>query len=238
MDSSEKAAAGHLIPSKSLPLVPNPVNQSLAPRGIVEFFRGVLRAYFQFFHHSTFQGQEHIPPEGPCLFASNHVSYYDPLLVAAGQTLPMRFMAWDALFNRGMFDRLIRYFGAFPVDTEGNDPGGYRVCLELLKRGQRILIFPEGGRSETASLVPFREGVARLAMKAQVPIVPVCILGGNAAWPRGDTAPRPWFPIHVRYLPLVQPRQTRTPQERHDEAKRLMNEVRSSIQRCLESGVS
>jgi len=213
----------------------DPVNQPLASPAYTEPVRNLLRCYFRIVHRTTFSGQENIPPSGPCLFASNHGSYYDPLLVAGGQFLPMRFMAWDALFNNGIFEKVIRFYGSFPVDPDGNDPAGYRVCLELLKKGQRILIFPEGGRSTKEGLDDFREGVARLAMKANVPIVPVCLTGLSAAWPRADMFPRPWFPIHVRYLSPVYPQQTKTPQERHDEAKRIMTEVKSSIQRCLDS---
>jgi 1-acyl-sn-glycerol-3-phosphate acyltransferase len=176
-----------------------------------------------------------LPPPGPCLFASNHQTYYDPLLVAAGQEEPLMFMAWDALFKGGRFEKLIRCFGAFPVDPEGRDPGGYRACLKFLRDGNRILIFPEGGRSADGGLMPFREGVARLAMKAGVPIVPVCIRGGERAWPRGDSAPRPWFAMSVTYLQHISPQSVRTPGERHAEAARLHKLLVERIEAVLQT---
>ncbi len=142
----------------------------------------------------------------------------------------MRFMAWDALFKGPpFFARLITAWGAFPVDPEGTDPGGFRTCLKLLKAGERVLIFPEGGRSYDGRLQPMREGVARLAMRAEVPIAPVRLTGGQMAWPRGDFAPRPFFPIHVRFCPAIHPRPARAPDERHAESARLMQALTAAL---------
>jgi 1-acyl-sn-glycerol-3-phosphate acyltransferase len=197
-----------------------------SPSRHLEKLRKVVRGYFTLFHDAKFTGLENIPPEGPALFAANHESYYDPPLVAAGQNYPMKFLAWDALFEGPKwFAEFIRDGGAYPIDPHGEDPGGFKTCLKLLKEGERVLIFPEGGRGRNGELMPLKEGVARLAMRSGAAILPVRISGAGEAWGRGDFAPRPWFPISVHYCPPIYPRPAKTLEERHAESKRLMSEL-------------
>lgn len=132
-------------------------------------------------------------------------------------------MTWDALFiGHPVFGKLISEWGAFPVDPDGADPGGFRACLAHLQQGERVVIFPEGGRSYTRELAPMREGAARLAMNADVPIVPVRIAGAQAAWPRGEGAPRPFFRIEVHYGEPIYPRHVGLGQARREESARIM----------------
>lgn len=180
-------------------------------------------------------GQENLLPPGPVLFASNHQSYYDPMLVAAHQALPMRYMAWDALFHPAWFGGFIYSGGAFPVDTDGKDPGGFRTAVDVLKEGHRVLIFPEGERSYDGRLVPLREGTARLAMHAKVAITPVCISGASQAWPRGDFSPKPFIPISIHFAPAIHPRPVKPGEERRRESARIMEELRLAIQPKLEA---
>lgn len=210
---------------------------NLAPAWSVEPLRKLMLGYFRFFHSSTFEGMENVPPKGPVILASNHTSYFDPFLIniSAGKPTLLKFMAWEALFKEGFVDRLMRAWGAFPVDPEGKDPGGYRDALEQLRKGERVVIFPEGGRSYDGKLLEFREGFARLAIQSKATIVPVCILGAEMAWPRGDLCPRLWFPIHVRYLPPIQARAARGPEEKRAEAKRLTDEIVAAIQGELDA---
>jgi len=200
-----------------------------------KFLRFLYLKYFRIFHFARFHGIENLPPPGACLFAPNHQSYYDPMLMAVGQPLPMYFLAWNALFTKGYADRFLRFMGAYPVDPEGADPGGYRDCLNALRSGKRVMIFPEGARSYDGKLQPFREGVARLAMKANVPVAPICITGGQFAWPRAETFPRPFTRLDVTYLPPIYPRPARTPAERHAEAARITDELARTIQDCLDA---
>lgn len=199
------------------------------PPAGVELLRKALRAYFRVFHFTRVTGRENIPRRGPLLFAANHLSYYDPVLICAAQDLPMRFMAWDELFRSKLFAKFISDWGAFPVSVEGDDRAGFRTCLELLRKGERVLIFPEGGRSFDGELMPLRAGVARLAMRASVPVVPVRLTGAHHAWPRGDTAPRPFFPIHVHFGSAVVPQPAGGAPERHAESARLLRELEAAL---------
>lgn len=191
--------------------------------------------YFRFFHSTTVEGIEKIPQQGPCIIASNHTSYFDPVLINMAQPTLLKIMAWEGLFNGKKFEQAMRDWGAFPVDAEGKDPGGYREALTHLKAGAHVLIFPEGSRSYDGKMMPFRDGFARLAIQARAPIVPACIVGAERAWPRGDLSPRLWFPIHLRFLEPISPRPAHGPQEKRDEAKRLSDEIRAAIQRELDA---
>lgn len=191
--------------------------------------RKLIRLYFHVFHFTRFKGRENIPSGGPLLLASNHLSYYDPVLVVAGQDELMRAMAWEALFRSEWFAKLIGDWGAFPVDPTGSDPGGFRACLKHLKEGERVLVFPEGARSWDGELQPMREGIARLAMRADAPIVPVRVTGAHIAWNRGELAPSPWFRIDVHYLPPIHPRPVKGVKERRAESARIMEALRIAL---------
>lgn len=202
---------------------------NFAPPSVVEPLRRLVRAYFRFFHATRYTGRRNLPPPGPALFAANHLSYYDPILVMAGQDEHMRGMAWGALFKNRLLGKMLTDWGAFPVDVRGRDPGGFRTSLRLLKTGERVLIFPEGGRSFDGELMPLREGIARLAMHSGAPICPVRITGAERAWNRSDLAPRAWFPIRVYYAPCIIPRAARTRNERQAEAARIMQELEAAL---------
>ncbi len=196
----------------------------------MELVRSTGRCYFRLFHFTTFTGQENIPPEGAVIFAPNHQSYYDPMLMQFGQNRMVKFMAWEALFRIPVFGQLITNWGAFPVDPQGRgETQSYRITLHLLEKGSSVVIFPEGGRSFGTELMPLREGVARLAIRAGVPIVPVRITGAHHAWPRGELGPRPFFPIHLRYQPPIEPRTGLDAQERKVEIERILDDLRRSI---------
>jgi 1-acyl-sn-glycerol-3-phosphate acyltransferase len=196
--------------------------------------RRLVHCYFRTFYFIRFRGQEHLTHEGPAIYAANHVSYYDPLLIALGESRPMQFMAWDALFGHPQFGRLLLDWGVIPVDVDGSDPGGFKTCLKRLQEGNRVGIFPEGQRSRTGELMPLKEGVARLAMKAGVPIVPVVIRGAYKAWPRGEFAPRPFFPIEVEFFPPLFPRAAAAGKERREEAGRITEELGAILNRGTE----
>lgn len=190
----------------------------------------MLRVYFRLFHFISITGRENLPAGGAALFAANHQSYYDPLLVAMAQDLPICFMAWDELFRiSGLFSRFITDWGAFPVDPEGNDTSGFRACLKLLRAGEQVLIFPEGGRSHDGRLMPMREGVARLAILGRAPIVPARIGGAEQAWPRGDLSPRPFFALRIHFAPPIHPRRVHGVAERHAESARIMRELEAAL---------
>ena len=137
------------------------------------------------------RGGDRFPPEGGALVCSNHQSFLDPVLVGALAHRRMNYLARQDLFDTPLFGTLIRWYDAIPVQRDGMGIGGIKETLRRLKRGEMVLLFPEGTRTEDGELIPLKSGFCMLAHRAQVPLVPVGIDGAYDAWPRHRKLPRP-----------------------------------------------
>lgn len=124
-------------------------------------------------------GRENVPAEGGCLLVLNHRSNLD--VVIAGMTCPrpLRFMAKSELFKNKLFGRLITALGAFPVHRGKGDIGAIKSALAKLHDNEMVLMFPEGRRvaDNEEKSVRAKPGAVMLAIRAQVPILPVYISG-------------------------------------------------------------
>jgi 1-acyl-sn-glycerol-3-phosphate acyltransferase len=123
------------------------------------------------------EGLENIPEHGPAIIAPNHHSWADPPALRILIRRRCGFMANDFLFNVPVLGKLLPHYGAFPVTRGKLDREAIRRAEEHLKDGDLVLIFPEGGTTITGTLFPFEGGVALLAIRNNVPVVPVGITG-------------------------------------------------------------
>jgi 1-acyl-sn-glycerol-3-phosphate acyltransferase len=136
------------------------------------------------------EGSHHMPLEGPVLLIANHESFLDPLAVGLAVRRHINYLARKTLFTNKIFGSFLRSVGCVPVDQEGVAKEGLKTSLELLKGGRALLIFPEGERTWTGEMVPFKPGILLLLKRAQVPIVPVGVAGAYEAYPRGRVLPQ------------------------------------------------
>jgi 1-acyl-sn-glycerol-3-phosphate acyltransferase len=164
------------------------------------FASAVVRVYFRM----EIQGLENVPADGAMIVAPNHVSYMDPIWVSSPLKRPLRYMTWDRMTGLPLLGALMRAYGAFPVNIDG--PSGNRAALrnslEQLRAGGGLMIFPEGSRSRDGRLLSFKPGVIRLALEAEVPIVPVSIVGGFDAYPPHYKFPRPYKVKVIYHEPI------------------------------------
>ena len=149
-------------------------------------FRPVFDLYFSF----DVRGERHVPRQGPGIIAANHSSFIDPWVLAIPFPRNIR-----QIINRGWYERspLWTWFfdsnGTVPLEPSSTD-GTFQVVERVLRDDELIGIFPEGRISDDGRLARFRPGVAFLAARTGVPVVPVGIRGAFESLPRGRKWPR------------------------------------------------
>lgn len=148
------------------------------------------------------EGLEHLPPSGPYLIAANHHNYLDGVVLGVAVPEPISFLVmprvWRATPLHPIFHRNIR---SIPIDLDRADVGALRRALQSLQEGRVVGIFPEGPFSVRGRLEPGLPGVALLALRSGVPVVPAGIRGTYEALAgRRGYIPRR-VPIGVRFGP-------------------------------------
>lgn len=142
-----------------------------------EFLRLVAKAIYYIYLDLHFEGLENVPKDGSNIFASNHRSYTDPILISLKPKVMFSFMAKEELFKKNIFfTAIIRIFGAFPVARGKGGAEAIDMSIERLNKGYNLVIFPEGTRSKDGKVLKGKTGVALVAAMAQVPVIPVGIV--------------------------------------------------------------
>ncbi|MEV5430825.1 lysophospholipid acyltransferase family protein [Streptomyces sp. NPDC052701] len=151
------------------------------------------------------EGLEHVPESGPAIVAGNHLSFSDHFLMPAVLKRRITFLAKAEYFTGpGIKGRLTAAFfrsaGQIPVDRSGKDAGqaAIREGLGVLGRGELLGVYPEGTRSHDGRLYKGKVGVAVMALKAGVPVVPCAMIGTFEAQPPGKVVPR-IHPVVIRF---------------------------------------
>lgn len=166
------------------------------PRGLTLYTRFVAflaRALVSSVGRVVVQSAMKEPPRGPLIVVANHISIMDPPLVG-GWLAPLlgrrpRFLAKASLFV-GPLGTFLRSQGVIPVKAGGSDVEAFRAARAVLKGGGIVVIFPEGTRSLDGLLQEARPGVALLATRSGVPILPVGISDTDILLGRGKRLPR------------------------------------------------
>lgn len=129
-------------------------------------------------------GRTNIPRKGGCIIASNHVSYLDPPLIGSSVDRPTYFMGKSELFKSKFSAWLFWGFNTFPVRRDIADHAAISKAVKLLKEGNVLVIFPEGGRNVDGTK-EIQLGVGFLSHLANVPVIPALIIGSDIALPHG-----------------------------------------------------
>lgn len=141
-------------------------------------------------------GAEHLPLDRAAVYCANHQSNIDPPVLFEALH-PRMHILYKAEINRiPLLARAFRMGGFIPVDRRNKEAAmrSIRAGAGSIRAGNSFLIFPEGTRSPTDDLLPFKKGGFIMAIMAQAPIVPVAIQGGRAAMRKGS---RVIQPVHV-----------------------------------------
>jgi 1-acyl-sn-glycerol-3-phosphate acyltransferase len=135
----------------------------------------------------TIDGDEHVPRTGGALLVSNHVSYLDFIfcgLAAQASGRLVRFMAKQEVFGNRVAGPLMRAMRHIPVDREAGATS-YRSALRALRAGEVVGMFPEATISRAFTVKNLKTGAARLAVEAEVPMVPMAVWGTQRLWTKG-----------------------------------------------------
>jgi 1-acyl-sn-glycerol-3-phosphate acyltransferase len=148
-----------------------------------------LRPAISLWFNWRFEGMENIPPEGPLLVACNHISYFDPLahgfmLVKAGR-LP-RFLAKKELYGDWLVRRALEGARHIPVERGSGSMVPVVAAVKALKEGEAVIVYPEGTITRNPDSTPMhgKTGIARLALAAEVPVLPLALWGSQTVWQR------------------------------------------------------
>ncbi len=173
----------------------------------VKFSKYFFRLYFRF----KGKGMKNIP-EGPCIIAPNHQSFFDGLFVASflkKKTIRNTyFYAKEKHVNSKFLKYIANRHHVIIMDLNKDLKESIQKMGEALKKKKNLIIFPEGTRSFDGSLGEFKKTFAILSKELNVPIVPVSIKGAKDALPKGSKIPKPWRKVSVEFLKPVYPEQS------------------------------
>jgi 1-acyl-sn-glycerol-3-phosphate acyltransferase len=136
-------------------------------------------------------GREHVPRAGGLIVVSNHLNNADPPMIARAIGRPVVFMAKYEMLRVPVAGLLFRAWGAFPVRRGEADLGALRAASDVVRRGEALMMFPEGTRSRTGGLGKGHPGTALIALRTGAPVLPVAITGTESIrWPAFFLRPR------------------------------------------------
>ena len=178
----------------------------------------------------TIKGSEHVPRSGGAIMAINHVGYLD-FAISGTAALPakryVRYMAKRQIFDHKISGPLMRGMHHISVDRDSGS-ASFVAALRALKAGEIVGIFPEATISKSFEIKSMKSGAARLAVAAQVPILPTIVWGSQRIWTKGRKRDfhRNKFPISI-YVgePLYFTRET--------EITQAEAEIKASLERLL-----
>ena len=184
-------------------------------RVVYAFIAPLIRLFFP--HRAV--GLENLP-EGGALLCANHVSGWDPFLIAVALPIDSRLtvMAKDQLFRIPLLGFFLKKLGIFPVKRGGNDLTAMKTAMKVLSGGNRLLVFPEGTRVEEQGEVEAKGGVTMMATRTGVPMVPV-YCGGKHKFFRKTT-----IVFGKPYVPVIAGRRP-TPDENRAIAQEILERI-------------
>ncbi|MBY8873296.1 1-acyl-sn-glycerol-3-phosphate acyltransferase [Micromonospora sp. PLK6-60] len=135
----------------------------------------------------TVEGSHHVPRTGGAVLASNHVSYLDFIFSGFGAQESrrlVRFMAKESVFRHKVSGPLMRGMKHIPVNRAAG-AGSYAAAVSALRRGEVVGVFPEATISRSFTVKQLKNGAARMAQEAGVPLLPVALWGTQRLWTKG-----------------------------------------------------
>ena len=174
-------------------------------------------------------GREHIPDEGAAILASNHLSFLDHFVKPAVVDRPIYFISKAEHFEAPIKAWLFEQWGVIPLERGEGDEEALERAVELLGDGKLFGIYPEGTRSLDGRLHKGHTGVARLALRVGVPVIPVGVRGTYEAMPKGQKLPR-FSDVEVRFGEPLTFEDHHGQQDDYEVCREVTDEIMEGIQ--------
>ncbi len=153
----------------------------------------LIRFYYGILYRVEVVGLENYPLNSGKVICPNHINVHDPVVLGAYLPDFVHFMTKKEAFKYKIFNWFLYYAGGFPVDREGTDVSAIKTSLRILKDKKGLMIFAEGTRNKTMTPLEVKAGVAMLAVKSKVPVIPITV----------DSTFRLFSPIRIVIHPAV-----------------------------------
>ena len=145
----------------------------------------VLKLFYKF----EVYGKENFI-KGAAVVTSNHVSFFDPSVLVSAIEEEVHFLAKDTLFKVPVFNKIIKSLNAHPISFSSSNIQTFKIVNELLRKGKKIVIFPEGTRSEDGKLDKLLPGIAFIINLTKCNIIPTYIHGAYKVWGKNRKFPK------------------------------------------------
>lgn len=170
--------------------------------------RGLILVVAKLLGRIEVRGAEKIPTQGAFVLAPVHRSNVDFALTSVVTRRPMRYMGKDSIWKVRLLGRFVSMLGAFPVHRGTADRDAVNASIRIVEGGSPLLLFPEGSRKEGPVVDELFDGVAYVAARTGVPIVPLGIGGSERMMPKGAKLLRPSKLVLVVGDPISAPART------------------------------
>jgi 1-acyl-sn-glycerol-3-phosphate acyltransferase len=195
------------------------------------FCHYVLRVMFDMFFRGEVAGLEHLPASGGFLLAANHASFLDPPMIGCHLSRQIAYFARKTLWKPGVASWWLDEVGTIPVDRDGGqDVSAIKRVLKALRQERGLILFPEGTRTLDGRLQSAKPGVGFIAIKTQVPVVPVRIFGSFEACGKGRGL-RLGSPVTVVFGPPLLPSAYDDPKAGKERAQIASERIMAEIAR-------
>jgi 1-acyl-sn-glycerol-3-phosphate acyltransferase len=177
---------------------------------------------------------ERVPAAGPCVLAPSHRSYLDTPFLACVTRRRIRFMGKAELWKYGWSAKFFSALGGFPVDRAGADRAALRAAQAALEGGEPLGMFPEGTRRSGPVVEDLHHGVAFLAARMGVPIVPIGIGGSEGILARGRKLPRLSRVVVIVGEPILPPAREPGASVRRADVAAVTNQLQTAVQELFD----
>jgi 1-acyl-sn-glycerol-3-phosphate acyltransferase len=195
---------------------------------------GVAWTLAHTYWRSSIRGGENVPATGPFILAPVHRSNLDTPLAGITTRRRMRFMGKESMWKKRWSAWYLTAAGGFPVERATADRSALNACLEVLQRGEPLVLFPEGTRQVGPVVEEMFDGATWLACRAQCPIVPVGIGGAERIWGKGRAFPKPGRVVLTVGEPLIPPPPTPGGRTSRRAVRELTGTLRARLQQLFD----